>query len=134
MAKTQGTGRQTSGTAAAAPASSAARPKAGATKTYRALSRGYLSTEGRLVEEGEVFATTEPKGSWMEPVKGGNSYGVDEAVDDAQAPHPDDPNLEGLDEAALQAMATERGVTDAGSLSKADLITAIKGARRNDAQ
>jgi hypothetical protein len=70
----------------------------------------------------------------MEPVKSGGSYGAQEAVDDAQAPHPDDPVLEGLDEAALQAMATERGVTNAGELSKKDLITAIKGARRVDAQ
>lgn len=134
MAKTQGTGRQTASGATTATAPATAPKKQGAPKTYRAISRGYLSTEGRLVEEGEVFATTEPRGSWMEPVKGGNDYGVQEAVDDAMAPHPDDANLEGLDKAALQAMATERGVTDAGELSKDDLITAIRGARRNDAQ
>ena len=131
MAKEQGTGRQASGSAASTSAPAPARAKAGAPKTYRALSRGYLAAEGRLIEAGEVFTTAEAKGSWMEPVKGGNDYGVQEAVDD---PHPDDPNLEGLCEAALLAMATERGVTDAGSLSKADLITAIRGARRNDAQ
>ncbi len=138
MAKTQGMGRQTAAGAPASPADTdtdrrSAAPAAAKPKTYRATAKGYA--DGRIVEEGEVFTTAAPKGKWMEPVKGsGGGYGVQEAADDAQAPHPDDTNFEGMDEAALQAMAAERGVTQPGELSKKDLITAIKAARRVDAQ
>lgn len=35
------------------------------TRTYKALERGYV--DGRLIEAGETFATSAPKGDWMEP-------------------------------------------------------------------
>jgi hypothetical protein len=100
-------------------------------KTYRALDRGYV--DGRVIEPGEVFSTQAEKGSWMEPVKA-TKYGVDEAVSDAQAPHPDDINYEGMSQGGLEAIAAMRGVSDPGALDKKDLITAIKAARVPQAQ
>ncbi len=138
MAKTQGSGDQTSPGAGAGldgatadTTTAKAAPKPGAVKTYRAIDRGYA--DGRIVEPGEIFATSAPKGSWMEPAKGGSTYGVEEAVDDAQAVKPDDVVLESMSQGALEAMAAERNVTEPGKLSKKDLITAIKAYRRVDA-
>lgn len=36
-------------------------------KTYRATQKGYA--DERIVEEGEIFTTSAPKGSWMEEVE-----------------------------------------------------------------
>jgi len=36
-------------------------------KTYRATQKGYV--DERIVEEGDVFTTSAPKGSWMEEVE-----------------------------------------------------------------
>lgn len=35
--------------------------------TYRATQKGYV--DERIVEEGEVFTTAAPKGSWMEELE-----------------------------------------------------------------
>lgn len=97
-------------------------------KTYRALERGYV--DGKIVEEGEVFATKADKGLWMEPVKAGaNKYGVEMAADEAGYGKKADVDYEGMSEAALQALAALVGVTKPGELGKDDLITAIKAAR-----
>lgn len=140
MGKTQGTGRQTdpgggtglAGATAAADDSRKRPAKPAAPKTYRAIDRGYV--DGRVVEAGTVFTTRAPKGSWMEPVKGGGGYDVEEAVDDALAPHPDDTDLEGMSKAALEALAADAGVTQPGRLGKDDLITAIRAQRGVNAQ
>lgn len=97
-------------------------------KTYRALERGYV--DGKIVEEGEVFATKVDKGLWMEEVKpGSNKYGVEMASDEAGYGKKADVDYEGMSEAALQALAALVGVTKPGELGKDDLITAIKAAR-----
>ena len=92
-------------------------------KTYRATERGYA--DGRIIEADEVFTTRAPKGSWMEPVKGAGSA-AERAVEDAQKPRSDDPDLTKLAKPALQAIATERGVTNVEGLTRENLIAAIK--------
>lgn len=139
MGKTQGTGRQrdpggglglAGATADADSTRKAAKP--GPAKAYRATDRGYAN--GRVIEPGEVFTTRAAQGSWMEPLKGSRSYDVEEAVDDALAPHPDDPDLEGMSKAALEALAADAGVSQPGKLGKDDLITAIRAQRGVNAQ
>lgn len=131
-------------TRAAAPAAAAASADAPDTrptaeeiakrdpKTYRATERGYA--DGRVIEDGEVFTTRVDKGSWMDPVKGSQKYGVEAAVDEAQYARKVDVNYENMDEPALQALAALVGVGDPGSLKKPDLIAAIRAARVPQAQ
>lgn len=101
-------------------------------KTYRASERGYV--DGRIVEGGEVFTTTAPKGEWMDEAGGKGQPGekLARAVEEAQDPRNDDPSLESLSKAALNAKALDHGITDPGKLSKKDLITAIKAAYDRD--
>lgn len=102
-------------------------PKTG-DATHRATQRGYAMVKGAgiLVEDGQLV----PKGQaisdeWMERVKGTSSPAA-KAVEDAQAPRKDDPDLTQLSKPALEALATERGVTQVKGLSKEDLIAAIQ--------
>lgn len=102
-------------------------------KTYKASERGYI--DGRIVEPGEVFVTKSDPGMWMEPVKkGSDKYGVDLAVEEAGYAKKADVDYEGMSQPALEVMAALEGVSKPGELSKDDLITAIKAARRVDAQ
>ena len=102
-------------------------------KTYRAMDRGYV--DGRIVEPGEVFVTKADKGEWMEPVKGGSTkYTGEQAVDEAQYAKKLDVDYEGMSEAGLEALAALVGVSKPGDLKKAELIEAIRAARRVDAQ
>lgn len=96
-------------------------------KMFRATERGYV--DGRIVEAGETFVTRADPGLWMEPTKGGNDYGVQAAVDEAQYGKKADVDYEGMSEPALQALAALVGVTKPGELGKDDLIAAIKAAR-----
>lgn len=100
-------------------------------KMYRAVARGYV--DGMIREQGEVFATADTKGSWMEELKGKQSR-VSEAVDDTLASKKDDPDLTTFSEEALQAEALRLGLTDASGLDKDDLIAAIRAAYVNEAQ
>lgn len=116
---------------AAAPAARRAPAKRGEPKLYRANARGYI--DGIIREPGEVFATSDTKGSWMDELKGKQSR-VDEAVDDTLASKKDDPDLTTFSLEALQAEALRLGLTDATGLDKDDLITAIRAAYVNEAQ
>jgi hypothetical protein len=53
------------------------------------------------------------------------------AAAEAQQPLKDDPALEELSKPALEALATEAGVTSVKGLSKDDLIAAINAQRDN---
>src|SRR5690349_5902874 len=127
MAKNQGNTRRANtdgGTQAATadaargdtPARRAAAPRAKEPKQYRALARGYV--DGRIVEQGEVFATAETKGSWMEEIGAKKRSRLEEAVDDTMATKKDDPDLTTFSLEALQAEALRLGLTDANGLSK----------------
>lgn len=104
--------------------------------THRATERGYAvdpdSNAGVLVEEGEMVPAGIPVSeTWMKPVKKGDRA-LAQAVGEALDPHPKDVDLTKLNLAALQALAAERGINP-GSLSKKELVTAIKAAAENDA-
>lgn len=96
---------------------------------YIANQRGYV--DGRIIEEGEAFSTTAPKGSWMDVVDA-KEYAAAIAAND---PSPDDPNYDALTLPALQALAsTDEFKIDFSPngkpLSKGDLLTAIKAKRK----
>jgi len=135
MGKNQGQTRgQRVDNAAAADAAPAARApaKKGEPKMYRANQRGYV--DGMIREPGEVFATADPKGSWMDEIKGKGGDRRAEAVDDTMATKKDDPDLNTFSLEALQAEALRLGLTDASGLDKEDLIAAIRAAYVNEAQ
>lgn len=96
---------------------------------YRATQRGYAIVPGGagiLVEEGQLVPADVPvSDEWMEKVKGKTSPAA-KAIEDVSADRKDDPDLTQLSIGALQALATERGVTQVRGLSKADLIQAIQ--------
>jgi hypothetical protein len=83
-------------------------------------------------EEGEVFATTAPKGSWMEELGKKGQSKRERAVDDTHASMSDDPDLTTFSKEALEAKALDLGLTDASGLSKEDLIQAIQSAHDED--
>lgn len=95
--------------------------------THRATERGYAIVEGQgiLVEAEEMVPAGAVIGSWMEPIKKGDQRVMD-AVEDAQRETKDDPDYTALSKPALEALATDAGVTNVKGLSKDDLITAIK--------
>lgn len=104
--------------------------------THRATQRGYAidqeSKAGTLVEEGEMVPANVPvSDTWMEKVKKGDQA-LAAAVEDAQQEKKDDPAYESLSKQALEALATDKGVTNVKGLSKDDLITAIKAAADRD--
>jgi hypothetical protein len=117
-------------TATAAPARRAA--KKGEPKMYRARERGYI--DGIIREPGEVFATADTAGSWMEPLKGKGQGALADAVDDTMASKKDDADLTTFSLEALQGEALRLGLTDATGLDKDDLIVAIRAAYVNEAQ
>lgn len=139
MAKNQGQTRgqradnasPAGGSAAPAAAARKAPVKAKEPKMYRALQRGYM--DGMIREPGEVFATADTKGSWMEEFKD-KSTPVERAVDDTMASKKDDPDLTTFSQEALEAEALRLGLTSAKGLSKDDLIVAIRAAYVNEAQ
>lgn len=134
MGKNQGQTRGPLVEAAAADDAAPARKapaKKGEPKLYRATARGYI--DGMIREAGEVFATADTKGSWMEPIKGKQSR-LEEAVDDTLASKKDDPDLTTFSKQALEAEALRLGLTDASGLDKDDLIAAIRAAYVNEAQ
>src|SRR3546814_19595683 len=88
---------------------------------YIATARGYV--DGRIVDEGEAFVTTAPKGSWMEPVDKAEY----EAAKATEAER-DDPNYDAMTLPALQAVAAQLKVNSDG-LSTRDLLTAITAAK-----
>lgn len=94
---------------------------------YRATERGYAG--GNIIEAGQLVPGDTPVSeNWMEKIKGTEDKAA-RAVEDAQAVRKDDPDLEGANIGALQALAIDAGVTDVKGLSKKDLIAAIKAAR-----
>jgi hypothetical protein len=102
--------------------------------SHRATARGYAVPDnalgaGVLVEEGEIVPANVPvSDSWMAKVKKG---AVEDAAAEAQQALKDDPDLTQLSKPALEALATEAGVTSVKGLSKDDLITAINAQRDN---
>src|SRR3546814_14989618 len=74
---------------------------------YIATARGYV--DGRIVDEGEAFVTTAPKGSWMEPVDKAEY----EAAKATEAER-DDPNYDAMTLPALQAVAAQLKVNSDG--------------------
>jgi hypothetical protein len=127
MAKSATT--KTASEAAAKPAAKRATAPSNQTETYRATERGYV--DGRIIEAGETFSTRAAQGSWMEPV-GDTADRLARAVAEAQKARSHDPDLSKLEPAALQALATEKGVTNVEGLSAEDLITAIRAAYDKD--
>ncbi len=99
-------------------------------KEYRATARGYV--DGVVREPGDIFATREPQGSWMESLKGKGQTARERAVDDTMASRSDDPDLSTFSIEALQAEALRFGLTNAKGLSKDDLIAAIRAAHDED--
>lgn len=97
--------------------------------THRATQRGYAVMDngaGLVVEEGQIVPSDQViSDTWMEKVKGKTSA-AEQAVADASAQRKDDPDLTQLSKPALEALATERGVTQVKGLSKDDLIQAIQ--------
>jgi hypothetical protein len=94
---------------------------------YRATQRGYAA--GMIIDPPSLVPADVPvSDTWMEKVKSSSGDALARAVDDAQAPRKDDPALEELQIGALQALATDVGVTSVKGLSKKDLITAIRAA------
>lgn len=96
---------------------------------YVATQRGYV--DGKIVEEGEAFVTTAPKGSWMEPVDAAE-YAAALAAMEAT---PDDPNYDAMSLTALQALAAtddyKIDIAPGGKpLSKNALLAAIKAKRK----
>lgn len=103
--------------------------------THRATARGYAIPDnangaGVLVEDGEIVPADVPVGDWMEKLPKGKRA-LEAAVAEAQQPLKDDPALNELSLAALQALATDAGVTSVKGLSKDDLIAAINAQRDN---
>jgi hypothetical protein len=101
-------------------------------KLYRALARGYI--DGMIREPGDIFATADTPGTWMEPVGKGKESRVAEAVSDTMSTKKDDPNLENFSRGALEAEYLRLGGTDPKGLSDDDLITAIRAAYVSEAQ
>jgi hypothetical protein len=113
--------------------------------THRATKRGYAVVEGvgTLVEEGEMVPAGVPvaidpahdddaehENGWMAPVKKSNRA-LNAALEEGLDPLKKDVDLTKLAVPALQALAAERGINveqDGKSLSKAELVAAIKGA------
>jgi hypothetical protein len=104
--------------------------------THRAIMRGYAVPDeadgaGVLVEVGEIVPAKVPvSDEWMEKIKGSKAE-REAAAAEAQQPLKDDPALEELSKPALEALATEAGVTSVKGLSKDDLIAAIRAQRDN---
>jgi hypothetical protein len=104
--------------------------------SHRATMRGYAVPDGGngagvLVEDGEIVPANVPvSDEWMAKIKKGDRA-LEDAVAEVQQPLKDDPDYTQLTNSALQALATEAGVTNVRGLSKDDLITAIKAARDN---
>lgn len=104
--------------------------------THRAMMRGYAVPDGAdgagvLVEVGEIVPAKVPvSDEWMEKIKGGKAE-REAAAAEAQQPLKDDPDLTQLSKPALEALATEAGVTSVKGLSKDDLIAAINAQRDN---
>lgn len=93
---------------------------------YRATQRGYAG--GAIIDPPALVPAGVPVSKeWMEKVKGKEDAAA-RAVDDAMADRKDDPALEELSKGALEALATDVGVTSVKGLSKTDLITAIRAA------
>jgi hypothetical protein len=102
--------------------------------SHRANQRGYAVPDnangaGVLVEDGEIVPANVPVGEWMDKIKG--STALADAVAETQQPLKDDPDLTQLSKPALEALATEAGVTSVKGLSKDDLIAAINAERDN---
>jgi hypothetical protein len=102
--------------------------------SHRATVRGYAVPDnaqgaGVLVEVGEIVPANVPVGEWMEKIKG--KADLHGAVLESQQALKDDPDLSQLSKQALEALATEAGVTSVKGLSKDDLITAISAQRDN---
>lgn len=101
--------------------------------SHIATERGY--SKGILIEPGQLVPTETPVSDrWMRPLKGDKEDRASRAAREAEHPRNDDPDLTKLSKPALEAMATERGVTDVSGLSKNDLIAAIKAAYEPQAQ
>lgn len=104
--------------------------------SHRAIARGHAVPDGAdgagtLLEDGDIVPANVPiSDEWMTKIKGG-SEAVEDAVAEAQQALKDDPDLTQLSKPALEALATEAGVTSVKGLSKDDLITAIKAERDN---
>lgn len=103
--------------------------------SHRATQRGYAVPDntngaGVLVEDGEIVPADVPiSDEWMAKIKGKQELA--DAVAEVQQPLKDDPDLTQLSKPALEALATEAGVTSVKGLSRDDLITAINAERDN---
>jgi hypothetical protein len=104
--------------------------------SHRATARGYAVPDdsggaGVLIEAGEIVPADVPvSDEWMAKIKKGDQA-LEDAVAEAQQPLKDDPDLTQLSRPALEALATEAGVTSVRGLSKDDLIAAISAQRDN---
>lgn len=104
--------------------------------SHRATMRGYAVPDdangaGVLVEAGEIVPADVPvSDEWMTKIKK-SDVALEDAVAETLQPLKDDPALEELSKPALEALATEAGVTSVKGLSKDDLIAAIKAQRDN---
>jgi hypothetical protein len=98
--------------------------------THRATERGYAG--GEVIEPNQMVPPGTPVSeNWMAKVKkGGEDLAL--AVEEAQSPRNDDPDLTTLSKQALEALAVDHGITKPGNLSKQDLITAIRAAYDRD--
>lgn len=96
--------------------------------THRATERGYAF--GQLIEPGGFLPANVPVSeNWMEQAD--EKPALAKAIEEAMDPQQGDIDLTQLSKAALEAMAADHGINP-GSLSKADLITAIKAANDKD--
>lgn len=94
--------------------------------SHRATERGYGM--GQLIEPGCIVPAGVPVSeSWMDEIEPKDRK-LAAAVEDAQKRSKDDPDLTKLSKPALEALATERGVTDVSGLTRENLIAAIKAA------
>lgn len=104
-------------------------PHTGA-NTHVATRRGYaqdtIIEPGQMVPEGVPIAHIDDEGGWMDDVDK-KAARMLQAANEATDKNSKDVDLTQLDEAALQAMAAERGI-NVGGLSKKQLIDAIKAA------
>lgn len=101
-----------------------------APKSYKALENGYLSTEGRYINAGEVFTTSdfdvaEKKPLWAEEISDSEAVALD-AINTAMDPKVDaDPDYSQLSVAQLQSVAATKKIAFEG-LSKKDLVKALQ--------
>lgn len=99
--------------------------------THRATQRGYA--KGEVIEEGKPVPSGVPvSDKWMERTKGDTAEA--RAVEDVLKPHKEDPDLTKLAKPALQALATNAGVTNVEGLTRENLIAAIKAQHEPQAQ